>query len=51
MNIRKAKISDAKGISIVHIDSWLSTYKGIMPDERLEQLSYKKGEKKMEPSY
>lgn len=46
MRIRKAKISDEKGIGKVHVDSWLATYKGIMPDERLNQLSYERSEKK-----
>lgn len=46
MRIRKAKISDKTGIGKVHVDSWLSTYKGIMPDEKLNQLSYERSEKK-----
>ena len=46
IKIRKAEISDALGIGIVHIDSWLSTYRGIIPDERLDKLSYDRGEVK-----
>ena len=46
IKIREPKISDARNIAIVHIDSWLSTYRGIMPDERLDKLSYEKGEVK-----
>lgn len=46
MKIREANISDEKGIGKVHVDSWLSTYKGLIPDEKLNQLSYKKSEKK-----
>ena len=40
MNIRKAILSDAKGIAKVHVESWKSTYKNIIPDEFLEKLSY-----------
>ncbi|KAA0955450.1 GNAT family N-acetyltransferase [Sporosarcina sp. ANT_H38] len=39
MNIRKAILSDAKGIAKVHVESWKSTYKNIIPDEFLEKLS------------
>ncbi|REB07312.1 GNAT family N-acetyltransferase [Sporosarcina sp. BI001-red] len=40
MNIRRASLADAKGIAKVHVDSWKSTYKNIIPDEFLETLSY-----------
>ncbi|WP_155593990.1 GNAT family N-acetyltransferase [Lysinibacillus cavernae] len=40
MIIRKAKLSDAKEIAKVHVDSWKTTYKNIMPAEYLEKLSY-----------
>ena len=40
MLIRKAEIGDVTGIAIVHVDSWRSTYKGIVPDQFLEGLSY-----------
>lgn len=42
MQIRKATINDAEGIAKVHVDSWRTTYKGIIPDEFLYNLSYKK---------
>ncbi|MEH7381008.1 GNAT family N-acetyltransferase [Bacillus sp. JJ1533] len=45
MNIRKAILSDAKGIAKVHVDSWRTTYSRIVPDEYLEQLSYESREK------
>ncbi|MBB4826153.1 L-amino acid N-acyltransferase YncA [Sporosarcina luteola] len=38
--IRKAVQGDEEGIAKVHVDSWRSTYKGIVSDEYLEQLSY-----------
>ncbi|GKV55857.1 acetyltransferase [Sporosarcina sp. NCCP-2222] len=38
--IRKAQQGDAEGIATVHVDSWRTTYKGIVPDSYLESLSY-----------
>ncbi|MFJ7979571.1 GNAT family N-acetyltransferase [Lysinibacillus xylanilyticus] len=40
MNIRKANSQDAQGIGKVHVDSWRTTYKGILPDDFLNNLSY-----------
>jgi len=40
MNIRKAKSQDAQDIGKVHVDSWRTTYKGIIPDVFLNNLSY-----------
>lgn len=40
MNVRKAKIEDAAGIARVHVDSWRSTYKGVVPEDFLASLSY-----------
>ena len=34
--IRQAKASDAMGIAIVQAYTWLTTYRGLMPDEVLE---------------
>lgn len=45
MNIRKATFSDARGIAQVHVDSWITTYRGIVPDEYLNQLTYDAREK------
>ncbi|WP_312096403.1 GNAT family N-acetyltransferase [Niallia sp.] len=44
MIIRKAKDADAKEIAKVHVDSWRTTYKGIVPDSYLETLHYEKRE-------
>ena len=44
MLIREAKVEDAKGIARVHVDSWRTTYKGIVPDSFLESLSYERRE-------
>ena len=38
--IRKAKLDDATGIAKVSVDSWRTTYKGIIPDDFLNKLSY-----------
>lgn len=40
MRIRRAKLEDAPGIAKVHVDSWRTTYKGIIPDNFLNNLSY-----------
>ena len=40
MKIRKATIQDAKGIGKVHVDSWRTTYKNIVPTDFLNNLSY-----------
>ncbi|MCZ2259539.1 GNAT family N-acetyltransferase [Sporosarcina sp. G11-34] len=40
MLIRRADIEDALGIAKVHVDSWRTTYKGIVPETFLESLSY-----------
>lgn len=44
MKIRKAHPEDAADISKVQVDSWRTTYKGIVPDDFLQQLSYEKRE-------
>ncbi|MBP3040631.1 GNAT family N-acetyltransferase [Bacillaceae bacterium Marseille-Q3522] len=38
MNIREAIIADAGGIAAVHVNSWRTTYKGIVPEEYLINL-------------
>lgn len=40
MKIRKAVLEDASGIAKVHVDSWRTTYKEIVPEEFLKKLSY-----------
>ncbi|ADU31098.1 GNAT family N-acetyltransferase [Evansella cellulosilytica] len=44
MIIRRARIGDEKGIAKVHVDSWKSTYKNIVPEEYLNTLSYEQRE-------
>lgn len=45
MEIRLAKVEDALAIAKVQVESWHSTYKGIVPDSYLESLDVKKREK------
>ena len=40
MRIRTAEPRDAGSLARVHVDSWRSTYAGILPDEFLAGLSY-----------
>lgn len=44
IKIRKAIVTDAKGIAKVHVDSWKTTYANIVPDEYLNNLSYESRE-------
>jgi ribosomal protein S18 acetylase RimI-like enzyme len=45
MIIRHAQLSDTPAIAKVHVDSWRSTYYGIVSNEYLSSLSYEKREK------
>jgi ribosomal protein S18 acetylase RimI-like enzyme len=40
--IRPAGLEDAAGIARVHVDSWRSSYKGLIADEFLAALSYER---------
>jgi ribosomal protein S18 acetylase RimI-like enzyme len=42
MIIREAKTNDSNGIARVIVDTWRSTYSGIMSQEFLDNMSYKK---------
>lgn len=44
MNIRTAEPGDAAGIARVHVDSWRTTYSGILPEAVLAALSYQRRE-------
>lgn len=39
ITIREASLADAAGIAFVHVESWRTTYPGIMPQEHLDTLS------------
>lgn len=40
MAIRRAKAEDASRIAKVHVDSWRTTYAGIVPEKFLQEMSY-----------
>ena len=44
VTIREARIEDAAGMAKVHVDSWRTTYVGIVPDSYLASLSYARRE-------
>ncbi|UAL47908.1 GNAT family N-acetyltransferase [Sutcliffiella horikoshii] len=44
IKIRKAILSDTKGIAKVHVESWKTTYANIVPDEYLNNLTYESRE-------
>ena len=37
MKIRKAEISDAEAIMKINVETWQQAYRGLMPDDVLEQ--------------
>lgn len=39
MKVREASIEDAEGIAMVHVNSWKSTYQGIISESYLSSLS------------
>ncbi|MGP4074704.1 GNAT family N-acetyltransferase [Halobacillus sp. K22] len=40
MKVRRAAEADAQGVARVQVDSWLSTYKNIIPEEYLSSMTY-----------
>jgi GNAT superfamily N-acetyltransferase len=42
--IRKAVLSDAKGVAKVHVDSWKTTYANMVSDDYLSNLTYESRE-------
>lgn len=44
-SVRPALPSDAAAIARVHVDAWRETYRGLMPDKILDDLTYEKREK------
>lgn len=46
MEIRKASKEDVKSVSRVYIDSWRTTYRGLVPEDYLDELSYEDAEKR-----
>ena len=44
VHIREANVSDAAAIAQVHVNSWRTTYAGVVTEEYLAQLSYEQRE-------
>ncbi len=44
IEIREANLDDAKAIAYVHVESWRSSYAGIIADSYLNSLEYKERE-------
>ncbi|MYL71629.1 GNAT family N-acetyltransferase [Halobacillus litoralis] len=44
MKIRKAERADVPTIAKIHVDAWIETYRGLVPDTYLDRLTYKKRE-------
>lgn len=42
MLIREARVTDVIAMAKVHVDSWRTTYKDILPDDFLANLSYER---------
>ncbi|SDJ04327.1 GNAT family N-acetyltransferase [Natribacillus halophilus] len=47
-SIREMKKGDAYGIACVHVDSWRTTYQGIVPQSYLDSLNVKEREQRWE---
>ncbi len=45
-NLTRSKVEDIKDIAKVHVDSWRTTYRGIVPADYLNSLNYKEFEDK-----
>ncbi|WP_303801124.1 GNAT family N-acetyltransferase [Alicyclobacillus macrosporangiidus] len=43
-SIRRATVDDATAVARVHVDSWRTTYRGIVPDAFLDGMSYAESE-------
>jgi len=46
VKIRKGNIDDIKAISKIYIDTWKTTYNGLVPENFLNELSYEEAENK-----
>ena len=42
--VRRARVEDAAEIARVHVDSWRTTYAGLVPADHLASLSYERFE-------
>jgi ribosomal protein S18 acetylase RimI-like enzyme len=46
LKIKKVSEEDLKEVARVYVDSWKTTYRGLVPDGYLDALSYKEAEKR-----
>src|SRR5262247_626567 len=46
IRIREAQMQDSAAIAKVHVDSWRTTYKGIVSDDYLSAMSYTEREQR-----
>lgn len=46
MEIRRATTDDARALARIHVDAWRSAYRGLVPNERLANLSYARSEER-----
>ncbi|MGO4886177.1 GNAT family N-acetyltransferase [Anaerobacillus sp. MEB173] len=46
LEIRKATEEDVLGIARVYVDGWKTTYRGLVPEDYLDGLSYEEAEQK-----
>ena len=51
VTFRPATIDDARVIAQVHVDTWRTTYAGIVPDDYLRDLSYERRERQWQSFY
>jgi ribosomal protein S18 acetylase RimI-like enzyme len=48
VNIRRAQLRDAAAIAHVHVDTWRSAYRGVVPDKHLDGMSYERSQRNWE---
>jgi GNAT superfamily N-acetyltransferase len=51
VRFRTANIDDARAIAQVHVDTWRTTYAGIVPDAYIRDLSYERRERQWQEFY
>lgn len=51
MKIREASFPDAPGIARVHVNTWRSAYRGIVPESILNELSYEQKERQWRETF
>jgi ribosomal protein S18 acetylase RimI-like enzyme len=48
ITVRVARQADAQEVAHIHVDTWRTTYRGLMPDSVLDGLSYERSQAKWE---